>query len=42
MFETEAVSLRDGMIVIAIGVALFAVTETEKQLRISLAKIAGR
>ncbi|WP_461520859.1 cation-transporting P-type ATPase [Porticoccus sp.] len=41
VFETEAVSLRDGMIVIAIGVALFVITETEKQLRISLSKIAG-
>ena len=41
VFETEAVSLQDGMIIIAIGVALLIVTETEKQLRISLSKMAG-
>ena len=41
VFETEAVSLQDGLIIITIGIALFIVTETEKQLRISLAKITG-
>lgn len=34
IFKTEAVSFGDGMLVIAIGVALFAVAETEKQLRL--------
>lgn len=34
IFKTEAVPFQDGILVIAIGVALFAVAETEKQLRL--------
>jgi magnesium-transporting ATPase (P-type) len=36
VFETEAVPLRDGFLVIAIGIALFAIVETEKQIRLHL------
>lgn len=34
VFETEAVALLDGMIIIALGVMLFVCVEIEKQLRI--------
>jgi magnesium-transporting ATPase (P-type) len=34
IFETESVSLVDGMLTVAIGVLLFAIIETEKQLRL--------
>lgn len=33
IFATEAVSFRDGMLIVGIGVALFAVIEIEKQVR---------
>ena len=36
MFKTEAIGVTDGLIVIAIGVALFAIVETEKQIRLHL------
>lgn len=36
VFGTEAVSIKDGFIVVGIGVVLFALTETEKQLRLRL------
>ena len=36
VFETEAVPFLDGLLVIAIGIALFAVIETEKQIRLHL------
>jgi magnesium-transporting ATPase (P-type) len=36
VFKTEAIGLTDGLIVIAIGVALFAIVETEKQIRLHL------
>jgi magnesium-transporting ATPase (P-type) len=36
VFGTEAVSFLDGLIIIGIGVALFAIIETEKQIRLSL------
>jgi magnesium-transporting ATPase (P-type) len=36
VFETETVALRDGLLVIAIGIALFAIVETEKQIRLHL------
>ena len=38
VFGTEAVSLTDGMIIVGIGVLLFAITEVEKQLRLSIAR----
>lgn len=37
IFATESVSLVDGMIVIGIGILLFAIIEVEKQLRLRLA-----
>lgn len=36
IFATEAVSLADGLLIIGIGVALFAIIEIEKQIRIRL------
>lgn len=39
VFATESVPLWDGLLVIAIGVALFAIIETEKQIRLHLAAI---
>ncbi|MDH5259317.1 MAG: cation transporting ATPase C-terminal domain-containing protein, partial [Gammaproteobacteria bacterium] len=35
VFATESIPFQDGLIVIAIGVALFAIIETEKQIRIA-------
>ena len=34
VFATEAVPLLDGMLIIAVGVILFAIVETEKQIRL--------
>ena len=39
VFATESVPFWDGLLVIAIGVALFAIVETEKQLRLHLLAI---
>jgi len=36
VFATESVPFWDGMLVIAIGVALFAIVEAEKQIRLHL------
>jgi magnesium-transporting ATPase (P-type) len=36
VFATEAVPILDGLLVIGVGVALFAIIETEKQLRLRL------
>lgn len=36
VFGTESVPLGDGLLVMAIGVALFAIVETEKQIRLHL------
>jgi magnesium-transporting ATPase (P-type) len=36
VFDTETVALLDGLLVIAIGIALFAIVETEKQIRLHL------
>ncbi len=36
VFATEAVSLFDGFLIVCVGIALFAIIETEKQLRLSL------
>ncbi|MCF8468885.1 MAG: cation-transporting P-type ATPase [Sneathiella sp.] len=35
VFATEAVPLLDGLLIVGVGIALFAVIETEKQLRLS-------
>jgi len=36
VFQTEAVSIADGLVVIGIGVALLVIVETEKQVRLRL------
>jgi hypothetical protein len=36
VFATEAVSFMDGLLIIGIGVVLFALIETEKQIRLRL------
>jgi integral membrane sensor domain MASE1 len=42
IFATESVPFWDGLLVIAIGVVLFAVVETEKQVRLHLRAINAR
>jgi magnesium-transporting ATPase (P-type) len=42
VFKTEAIGLIDGLLVIAIGVALFAIVETEKQIRLHLLQTDGK
>ena len=39
VFKTEAIGLMDGLLVVAIGVALFAIVETEKQIRLHLRSV---
>ena len=34
VFETRPVPLADGLLVVGIGIALFAIIETEKQIRL--------
>lgn len=41
VFDTRAVPLLDGLMIIGVGVALFAVIEVEKQLRLRLRRPAG-
>ncbi|WP_143731972.1 cation-transporting P-type ATPase [Microbulbifer sp. GL-2] len=41
VFVTEAVSLRDGVLIVGIGIALFAIIEVEKQIRIRLSRPLG-
>lgn len=41
VFGTEAVPLLDGVIIVGIGIVLFAIAEVEKQLRLSVARRAG-
>ncbi len=41
IFGTEPVRLGDGLLIVAVGAALFAIVETEKQLRLSIARRAG-
>lgn len=38
IFATEAVTFADGVLIVAIGVALFTIVEIEKQLRIRLSR----
>jgi magnesium-transporting ATPase (P-type) len=40
IFATEAVPFFDGVIIVGVGIALFAIIETEKQLRLSFARAA--
>ena len=37
VFSTQAVPLFDGMIIVGVGVLLFAIIEIEKQLRLAIA-----
>ena len=39
VFSTVAIPLRDGLLVIGVGIVLFAIIETEKQLRLRLRKM---
>ncbi|MFP3944687.1 MAG: HAD-IC family P-type ATPase, partial [Alphaproteobacteria bacterium] len=39
IFDTRNVSLRDGLIIVSIGAALFAIIETEKQVRLGLRRM---
>ena len=41
IFATQAVPLWDGLLIVAVGAALFAVIETEKQLRFALLQKKG-
>ncbi|EKX55738.1 Ca ion P-type ATPase [Rhodobacter sp. AKP1] len=38
---TEAVSVADGLLVVAVGAIFFAIIEIEKQIRLGLARTAG-
>ncbi|GER03469.1 hypothetical protein JCM17846_11510 [Iodidimonas nitroreducens] len=38
VFATKPISLKDGMLIVGVGVALFAIIETEKQIRLRLSK----
>ena len=42
LLSTEAVALGDGLVVVAVGVALFAVIEVEKQLRLRVVRRRSR
>ncbi|MGM0482079.1 MAG: cation-translocating P-type ATPase, partial [Pseudomonadota bacterium] len=39
LFATEAIPLTDGLIILAIGIVLFAIIETEKRLRMQLQRL---
>jgi len=41
-FGTEAVPLADGMLIVGVGIALFAIIEIEKQLRLRLRAMHAR
>ncbi len=36
IFATEAIPLLDGALIVGVGVALFALLETEKQIRLAI------
>ena len=36
VFSTEPIPFLDGMLIVGVGVALFAVVETEKQIRLRI------
>jgi hypothetical protein len=38
VFATEAIPFLDGLLIIGVGVALFAIIEIEKQIRIRLSE----
>uniref|UniRef100_UPI003F69DD11 cation transporting ATPase C-terminal domain-containing protein n=1 Tax=Porticoccus sp. TaxID=2024853 RepID=UPI003F69DD11 len=39
IFNTESVSVTDGLLIVAIGLVVFVILELEKQLRLNLSKI---
>lgn len=39
VFSTQAVSSPDGLLVVAVGVTLFALVEAEKQIRLRLRRL---
>ena len=39
IFETRSISFVDGVLIVAVGVALFAIIELEKQLRLTYRKM---
>ena len=38
LFATEAVPFFDGLLIVGVGIALFAIIESEKQLRLSFSR----
>jgi len=40
VFATEAIRFRDGLLIVGVGVMLFAIIETEKQIRLRVSKTA--
>jgi magnesium-transporting ATPase (P-type) len=38
VFTTEAVPFRDGLLIVVVGIAFFAIIEVEKQLRLSFSR----
>lgn len=41
VFDTEAIPFWDGVLIIGVGVALFAIIETEKQIRLAFRRMKG-
>ncbi len=42
IFGTESISFHDGLIIVGVGIALFTIIETEKQIRLHLRKLRRR
>jgi magnesium-transporting ATPase (P-type) len=42
IFGTESISFYDGLIIVGVGIALFTIIETEKQIRLHLRKLRRR
>ena len=41
IFSTESIPFLDGLIIIAVGIALFTIIEAEKQMRLAFQKMKG-
>ena len=41
VFSTESIPFLDGLIIIAVGIALFTIIEAEKQMRLAFQKMKG-
>jgi hypothetical protein len=41
VFGTQAVPLRDGLLIVAVGAVFFALIETEKQMRLAFRRTGG-